>query len=316
MMRRSILFICLLGFLVGCEKETQTSLPGYVEGDYVYLSSPVAGFLKQLHVSEGDSVHQNQLLIELDNEEMTAAARQSEAEFNKASANLADLQKGKRHDEIQALDAQIHAAEAAFKLSQQELSRQQQLRNKGFSNQASLDQATSSQKQAHGHLEDLQAQRRLATQAARSDQVIAAEASVASTQAAAQQTGWKAKQLQIVSPAAGSIESVIYHQGEWVPANTPVLSLLSPTNIKVRFYLPEPLLSKIHLKQSVLINCDSCQTAIPAQIRFIANASEYTPPIIYSQENRSKLVYRIEAYPVQPEQFPLHPGQPVSIQLP
>jgi HlyD family secretion protein len=116
------------------------------------------------------------------------------------------------------------------------------------------------------------------------------------------------------SPAAGTIQQVYYRTGETVPASRPVVALLPPQNLKVRFFAPEPLLPEIKYGETVTVSCDGCEKGLSAKVSFIARSAEYTPPVIYSLDERAKLVYLIEARPDEPEKFRV--GQPVTVTLP
>ena len=116
------------------------------------------------------------------------------------------------------------------------------------------------------------------------------------------------------SPADGTIEQVYYRVGETVSAGKPVLALLPPKNLKMRFFAPEPILPQIKYGESVSVSCDGCDKGLTAKVSFIARSAEYTPPVIYSLDERAKLVYLIEARPDQPEKFRV--GQPVTVTLP
>jgi HlyD family secretion protein len=107
----------------------------------------------------------------------------------------------------------------------------------------------------------------------------------------------------------------MYRSGEWVPAGSPVVRMLPPENIKVRFFVPEAVLSSLSLGHKVAIRCDSCAADISASIRYISNQAEYTPPIIYSNDTRSKFVFMVEARPQPADAVKLHPGQPVQVSL-
>jgi HlyD family secretion protein len=115
------------------------------------------------------------------------------------------------------------------------------------------------------------------------------------------------------APASGSIQQIYFREGEMVPAQRPVLSIMPPGNMKVRFFVPESELPKVALGDSVRISCDGCGPDLTAKIYFIATTAEYTPPVIYSQEERAKLVYLIQARPEKPDA--LRVGQPVSVFL-
>ena len=116
------------------------------------------------------------------------------------------------------------------------------------------------------------------------------------------------------SPADGTVEQVYYRAGETVAASKPVVALLPPQNLKFRFFAPEPLLPDIKYGGTVAISCDGCEKGLTAKVSFIARSAEYTPPVIYSLDERAKLVYLIEARPEHPEKFRV--GQPVTVTLP
>jgi HlyD family secretion protein len=140
------------------------------------------------------------------------------------------------------------------------------------------------------------------------DEVIAAQEKLA-------QAEWLLAQKKIVSPTSGQVVDIFYRVGEYVQANKPVLSLLAPENIKVLFYIPETLLSRVQIGQEIGVNCDGCIEAISSKISYISPEAEFTPPVIYSKDTRYKLVYLIRAdLPIDiATQF--HPGQPVDILL-
>jgi len=117
-----------------------------------------------------------------------------------------------------------------------------------------------------------------------------------------------------VSPAAGTIQEVYYRPGETVPPGRPVIALLPPGNLKIRFFVPEGLLPDVKYGQTVNVSCDGCEQGLAAKVTFIAKSAEYTPPVIYSREERAKLVFLIEARPAHPDKFRV--GQPVTVTLP
>ena len=117
-----------------------------------------------------------------------------------------------------------------------------------------------------------------------------------------------------LSPAEGTIQQVYYRPGETVPAGRPVVALLPPANLKIRFFAPQAQLPEIKFGDSVVITCDGCENGLTGKVSFIARSSEYTPPVIYSLDERAKLVFLIEARPDQPEKFRV--GQPVTVSLP
>ena len=130
---------------------------------------------------------------------------------------------------------------------------------------------------------------------------------------------WQAAQTRltrrrVLSPAGGTIQKVYFRPGETVQPARPVVALLPPPNLKIRFFAPETKLATIKIDETVGVSCDACAKGLTAKVSFIAQSAEYTPPVIYSREERAKLVYMIEARPAQPEKFRV--GQPVTVTLP
>ena len=115
------------------------------------------------------------------------------------------------------------------------------------------------------------------------------------------------------APISGAVQQIYFREGETVPAQRPVLSIMPPGNMKVRFYVPETDLPKLAIGDEVRVTCDNCSADLSAKIYFIATMAEYTPPVIYSLDERNKLVYLVQARPSRPDA--LRVGQPISILL-
>ena len=138
-----------------------------------------------------------------------------------------------------------------------------------------------------------------------------AEAALRSAEARLASSQTRLTRRQVFSPVSGTIQQIYYRPGETVPAGRPVLALLPPGNIKLRFFIPEAALSKIALGDTVRVRCDGCSEDILARVSFISRSSEFTPPVIYSQEERHKLVYLIEARTERTDNLRI--GQPITI---
>jgi HlyD family secretion protein len=115
------------------------------------------------------------------------------------------------------------------------------------------------------------------------------------------------------APIAGAVQQIYFRVGETVAAQRPVLSIMPPGNMKVRFYVPEVDLPKLAIGDEVRISCDNCSPDLMARIYFLATTAEYTPPVIYSLDERNKLVYLVQARPSRPDA--LRVGQPISVFL-
>jgi HlyD family secretion protein len=140
-----------------------------------------------------------------------------------------------------------------------------------------------------------------------------AESALRTAEARLNSARTRLERRRLASPAAGTIQEVYYRIGEMVQPGRPIVSLLPPNNVKVRFFVPQATLPKVHIDDRVAVRCDGCAGDLVARVRFISAQAEFTPPVIYSQEERARLVFRVEAIPERPES--LRVGQPVSVAL-
>ncbi len=239
---------------------------------------------------------------------------EAEARVREAQATLANLGKARRPPEIAAVRAQLAQAQASLRQTEADLARTQKLVADKFLPPQQRDQALAARDRDRGRVAELTEQVGIANLPARPDEIAAATAEVKAASDALAQAQWRVEQKSQTAPAAGLVADTLYRPGEWVAAGTPVVSLLPPGNVKIRFYAPETTLATLRIGDAVVARCDGCGGDIAARIRFIAPQAEYTPPVIYSRENRAKLVYLVEAWPDAPNPA-LHPGLPVEVSL-
>jgi HlyD family secretion protein len=141
----------------------------------------------------------------------------------------------------------------------------------------------------------------------------AAEATLRDAQARLNSSQTRLARRSVFSPVGGTVQQIYFRPGEMVPGGRPVLSLLPPGNVKVRFYVPESGLSGVAYGDEIKFACDGCAGGLTARVSFIARQSEFTPPVIYSLDERAKLVFLVEALPEKPGE--LRVGQPVDVTL-
>jgi HlyD family secretion protein len=298
---------------VGLHGTGPLELQGYVEGEYVYVASPVAARLASLEVARGDRVAAGGALFALDRSGELPLRDDAAARLAQTEARLADLHKGARPSELATIEAQLAQGRAMLDLSEAELRRQERLVETNVASREALDRANASAQRDRARIAELRAQLRTARLAARVDEIRAAEAEVTAARAQLAEAEWRLDQMSPTTPQGGVVIDTLYRAGEWVPAGSPVVSLLPPENIKVRFFVPETVLGAIQVGAEVAVSCDACPPDLSATISFIAPEAEYTPPVIYSREMRQKLVYLVEAKPDRPTA--LRPGQPVDVAL-
>jgi len=308
------LLMLLLGMtLFGCEKPANDAWQGYIEGEYALIASPYAGQLQKLYVRRGDSVDSGRPLFALEQESERAARTEAEQRLNAAAARLENLQAARRPAEIDALRAEVTQAKAAHALSSSQLAQQQKLFKEGFIAQARLDEAQAARARDAARAAEAEAQLRSALQpVGREAERRAAEGDAAGAQAALAQAALRLEQKSVAAPVSGMVQDTFFVEGEWVPAGRPVVSLLPPGNVKARFYVPEPALASLQAGKALEVRCDGCPAPLAAKVSFVSSQAEYTPPVLYSKESRTKLLFLVEA---RLEGASLRPGQPVDVRL-
>jgi len=285
--------------VAACTDQPPAGYPGYAEGEYVRVASPLGGTLVTLAVARGAQVAKDAPLFTLESEQERAARAEAEARVRQAQSTLANLEKARRPPEIAAARAQLAQAQASLRQSESDLVRVQKLVADHFLAPQRQDEAVATRDRDRARVAELSRQVEIANLPA-GDALAQAE--------------WRVQQKSQAAPAAGLVADTLYRPGEWVAAGAPVVSILPPANVKVRFYVPEPLVGTLRIGDPVTVRCDGCGADIAAKIRFVAAQAEFTPPVIYSRENRSNLVFLIEAWPDAPNPA-LHPGLPVEVAL-
>lgn len=285
--------LALVLALAACGRPNSSTLSGYVEAELLYLAPQDAGVIKTLSVREGDRVSAGDVVFTLDPARLSFAAEQAAAAAQSAEARAAD---------DGAMAKQIAEAEAALRLAEQTFRRSRDLVKDGAVAREKYDADAAALASAQARLDRARAER------------TAMQSERDSMSAAARLAERRLADLSTAAPAAGVIERIYRRPGEVVAAGDPVVALLPPENLKLRFFAPETVLSKFAIGAPVSFSCDACEGARTARISFIASEPQFTPPVIYSIDEREKLVFLVEARP--DGAAPLRPGLPVTIEPP
>ncbi len=308
--------VMLATLATGCQQPPTDRVQGYVEGEFIYVASPLPGALESLAVRRGAQVRAGESLFALERVAEQAARDEAERRLGQARANLEDARKGKRPTEIESIKAQLKQAQAALALSSREVMRQEGLtRVPGAAVELEVDRARAAREQDRQRVAQLQADLATALLGSRTDQVVAAEAEVRAREAALARAEWELAQKRQQAPKAGLIFDTLYREGEWVPAGRPVVVLLPPDHIKVRAFVSERRLGTLHPGDDARVTVDGVPKAFSGKISYISPRAEYTPPVIYSQESRGKLVFMVEVAFDPPVAAELNPGQPVDVEF-
>lgn len=287
---------------------------GYVDADYVRVGPTLAGRITGLMVARGDMVAAGVPLFTQDDVDDRAARDEAVARLAQARAQLADLEAAGRTTEIAQAAASLADLRATAHRTARDLARKEALLRTGDVAVQAVDQARNAARSSAAQVAAAEAKLAQARASTGRDHAIAAQAAgVRAAEAALAQAEWRLAQRSAVAPAAGRVAETFARPGETLAAGAPVVSLLPPGNVLVRFFVPEAALSRLRVGEQVGIGCDTCPAGLTARISFVAPQPEYTPPVIYSRETRDKLVTMIEARPESGADTTLKPGQPVDV---
>ena len=287
---------------------------GYAEADFVKVGPTQQGLLTEVDVARGDQVAAGAPLFQQDETPDRDARDQAIRQLHQAQEQLANLQAAGKPTEIEQAKANLAEARATLERAKADLDRGEFLFGNGTMAAETLDQRRAEFRTATARVAALEAA--LATEQAplgRTREIEAQHAAVKAAQAALAITEWRLSQRRVAAPTAARVADVLARPGETMAAGAPVVSLLPPGNIFVRFFISEKDLANVHLGDRVVIGCDSCPSDLTATVSFISPQAEYTPPVIYSEETRAKLVVMIEARPPPERASLLNPGQPVTV---
>ncbi|MDP2334711.1 MAG: HlyD family efflux transporter periplasmic adaptor subunit [Reyranella sp.] len=286
---------------------------GYVEGETSLIAPPVAGRLIERPVERGSLVKKGDRLFVIDPVMAKAEVARAEAALAEAKARHQNMLTGKRPEEQDVIRAQQREVEAALVQAESELKRQTELVGRGISTRQAHEAADAQVRQLRSRAASLAAQEKVGDLAARQSEINAAAALIEQGEANLDQARKRLEDVMPVAPEDALVENTFFNVGEWVPAGSPVVSLLPSFRVKLRFFVPEEDVARARMGKQVSFTCDACPPDLKATIIYVSPRAEFTPPVIYSQSARTKLVFLIEARP-EPAQAPLSPGLPVAVE--
>lgn len=305
--------ILLAALLASCRPPAPGAWQGYVEADYVRVASPLGGTLLECPVQRGSQVRAGDPLFRLESEAERAAVEEARRRRDQAAARLENLRKGRRPAELDIIAARVAQVGADLALAESELSRRERLLRDGAGTPAEADLARARRDALRATLEGAEAEMATARLGGRDDEVRAGEADLAAADAALARAGWALDRKSMAAPADAVVHDTLFRPGEFVPAGQPVVSLLPPANLHVRFFVPEPEAAGLALGGEVEVHVDGRSVPLRGTVRHRATQPEFTPPVIYSREARSRLVFRFEAALASEAVVSLAPGQPVDV---
>jgi HlyD family secretion protein len=303
----------LASFFAACAAPAPLAT-GYVEGQFLLIAPVASAQVRSIEVRRGAAVAAGQTLAIMERRDAEIALAEAEAALARAESELADLREGLRAEEIRVIEAALDSARAEAREAEREARRMADLYARGIAPQSQSDDANTRLDVARARVAEVEANLAVARLPARPHRIAAAEAAARQARARRDAAAWQLGQRMIESPADGTVFEILRRAGEIAGPAAPVLSVLPEGGTLLRLYLPEPQVAGIAPGQRLAVNCDGCPPGTAARVTYVSDAPEFTPPVIYSLENRQKLVYLVEAAP-EPGAEALKPGQIVDVRL-
>lgn len=308
----SVTAVIMIAGLSSCSESTENhGAVGYIEAEWHYISSPQPGRILARHVSQGDRVQVGDRLFELDSAIQRAALEEAQARVAQQQAEVLNNSTGARPEEVQRLEAKLAEAEAALQYARAEQKRIASLVEQGMEPRSKGDQVEATLEQTAAIVKTVEKEIAVARLAARPAVREIAMATLSIAEAARNGAKLRLEERTVLAAISGKVEAVFHHEGEFVNTGVPVLAILPEDGLKLKFFVSQNILPEIELGKPVLISADGLASPIEALISFISTEPEYTPPVIYSNKERQKLVFLVEAK--VPVDSGLLPGLPVDV---
>jgi HlyD family secretion protein len=303
-MRRAAAFAAILlaigGFvawrMTSGEDAGNAPFLGYVDGETLYIGPNEGERLAQLFVAAGSVVKPGDPLFKMSTTLLDRSRAEAMARIGQLEAQMQNLQAStNRPQQIAVLQAGLERAEAALTLSRNDYDRQRKLFATGDISKSTLDRAEMALRRDEASVKEARRQVEAARIPGRTQEIEAAAAALSQARAQLQAIDIRIGRQSVIAPAAGVVQDVFFRPGEVVKEGQPVVALLPPENRKVRFFVPEPRLAKVKVGDRVQLRCDGCANDLYGRTSFVASREEYTPPVIFSDVERAKLVFKAEA---------------------
>lgn len=301
--------------MTGCDNKSDNILSGYSHGEFVYLSYSGNAKIDRLLVNKGDDVIKGQELVQIESFDAQNILLRAEEKLSAESAFLRNLKSGERPEELDIIRSQIRKAQSSESQVKRQLERYRNLYVRQAISLAEWEDIRDELTQKGAQVEELINQLKARQLPARQDEISKQFSQVEAAKLERDKARWDFQQTMIIAPVSARVYDIIYRDGERPAANSPIISLLPPDNIKVRFFIPESMLGNFKVGTKVRLLCAGCANNSPGVINYISHEAEFTPPVIYSTKRREKLIFMAEAVPSREQAVRMKIGQPFDVEI-
>jgi HlyD family secretion protein len=304
-------------FLQGCNEKVDGDVyfQGYSYGEYTYLFANADGVISKIPVKKGDFVEKGATLIEMDDFQLKNNYLIAVQRLNQEESEFKSLTNGVKEQELEVVKSQLNQAILSEKLAFRNLERNKKLFSSKAISAIEIDHILTEYENKKEKVNELNKQLKAMMSPVQKDKLAVKKHQIESARLQTVKAKWEWSQSKLIAPISSQVTDIIYSEGESIRAGKPIISLLPENKIKVRFFVPEHLLGTIKTNMKVAFKCSGCGEELFGIIRYISPQAEYTPPVIYSNESKSKLVYMIEAEQEEKSNATIKVGQPINVRV-
>lgn len=301
------------GYKLQSNKIEGITATGTIEITKTDITPKVSGYLEELLIKEGDKVTRGQIVARISRPDLEAQKLRDEAALAKAEAQLTDLQKGARAQELGEMEATINSGQAVYEKAQKDYERQQVLFKQGAVSAQQLDVTRSNYEVAASNLAVSKARASIVAEGNRPDAITAQKAEVERSRAIVQLASSALDDRRVASALDGLVLTKNYEQGEYVNAGAPIATIGNWRDCWVKVYVSSTQLGLIQIGQQVSVQVDSFpDLAFKGYIKEISQQAEFTPRQSITKQERANMVFAVKV-DIDNEDGRLKPGMPADV---
>ncbi|HEY7614468.1 MAG TPA: efflux RND transporter periplasmic adaptor subunit [Gemmatimonadales bacterium] len=314
-MYRSALLLSLSVIACSSQRDRITA-QGTIEVDETDVVPTVRGRISRILAAEGDLVKAGDTVAVLESSTLPDDLMERQARVARAEAELRDLERGSRPEEIARAEAVLRSAVAEDLRAARDLARMEELGAADAVSQQDVDLARAEAGDASGRKDAAGQTLELLRAGATRDELAAARSKLAEAKAYLAQGEATDGELTLVAPVDGVVMPHYFRVGEVVEAGEPVITTADASHPWVRVYVNQRDVPSLRIGAAAEAMLDGApDRPVPGRIVAINHKAEYTPRVALTNDERADMMFGVKVA-LSPENGSVRAGLPTTVHLP
>ena len=263
-----------------CERRRE-AVSGTIEVDEVHVAPRAGGRVEKIFAREGEQLKEGQVIVQLEASELKARR-----DF--AAAQLEELEKGPRVEEIEAAKQEWESQAAQLQFARADAQRAQDLLQRRTISPSEAERAASVANAIEKTAAAARQRYEMLREGTRSERLAQARAQLEEIDA-------QFREMQIRAPSDSVLEILSVKVGDVLAPNREVATLILPSYLWVRVYVPQPWLGYIKIGDEVRVRVDSFRNEeFRGVIEQVNRQAEFTPRNVQTVEERIRQVFGVK----------------------